>query len=91
MVQCLVSRYRKLEIHMDDSPLLPSPPLRSILCVVRRFRTVPEQPHMIRFIFACYLLLFCLGLGMFAQVGKGQQPPAAPPTIDSEYRKFDEL
>jgi len=46
---------------------------------------------MIRFIFACYLLLFCLGLGMFGQVAKGQQPPAAPPAIDSEYRKFDEL
>ena len=46
---------------------------------------------MIRFIFACYLLLFCLGLGMFGQVAKGQQPPAAPSAIDSEYRKFDEL
>jgi pimeloyl-ACP methyl ester carboxylesterase len=46
---------------------------------------------MIRFIFACYLLLFCLGLEMFGQVAKGQQPPAAPPAIDSEYRKFDDL
>jgi pimeloyl-ACP methyl ester carboxylesterase len=46
---------------------------------------------MIRFIFACYLLPLCLGLGMFGQVAKGQQPPAAPPAIDSEYRKFDEL
>jgi pimeloyl-ACP methyl ester carboxylesterase len=46
---------------------------------------------MIRFIFACYLLLFCLGLGMFGQVAKGQQPPAAPPAIDSEYHKFDDL
>src|SRR5713101_3081146 len=46
---------------------------------------------MIRFIFACCLLLFCLGLGMFGQVAKSQQPPAAPLAIDSEYRKFDEL
>ncbi len=46
---------------------------------------------MIRLIFACYLLLFCLGLGMFGQVAKGQQPPAAPSAIDSEYRKFEEL
>jgi len=28
---------------------------------------------------------------MFGQVAKGQQPPAAPSAIDSEYRKFDEL
>lgn len=46
---------------------------------------------MIRFIFACYLLLFCLLLGMFGQVAKGQQALAAQPAIDSEYRKFDEL
>ena len=46
---------------------------------------------MIRFIFACYLLLFCLALGMLGQVAKCQQPPAAPSAIDSEYRKFDEL
>ena len=33
--------------HVDyfpDSLLLPSPPSRSILCRVRRFRMVPEQP-----------------------------------------------
>ena len=46
---------------------------------------------MIRSIFACYLLPFCSVLGMFGQVAKGQQPPAAPPAVDSEYRKFDEL
>jgi len=46
---------------------------------------------MIRCIFACYLSLFCLFRGTFGQVAKGQQPPAAPPSIDSEYRKFDDL
>jgi pimeloyl-ACP methyl ester carboxylesterase len=46
---------------------------------------------MIRCIFAYYLSLFCLCLGMFAQVAKGQQLPAVPPAIDSEYRKFDDL
>ncbi len=52
---------------------------------------VPEQPHMIRCIFACYLSLFGVCLGMFGQVAKGQQVPAAPPAIDSEYRKFEDL
>jgi len=28
---------------------------------------------------------------MFGQAAKGQQPPAAPPAIDSGYRKFDDL
>ncbi len=46
---------------------------------------------MIRYIFACCLSLFCLCLGMFGQAAKGQQPPAAPPAIDSGYRKFDDL
>jgi len=46
---------------------------------------------MIRCIFACYLSLFCLSRGTFGQVAKGQQPPPAPPAIDSEYRKFDDL
>ncbi len=46
---------------------------------------------MIRCIFACYLSLFCLCLGTFGQVAKGQQLPAVPPAIDSEYRKFATL
>ncbi|HXM94715.1 MAG TPA: alpha/beta hydrolase [Candidatus Dormibacteraeota bacterium] len=46
---------------------------------------------MTRCIFACYLSLFCLCRGTFGQVAKGQQPPAATPAIDSEYRKFDDL
>src|ERR1700682_4624033 len=46
---------------------------------------------MTRCIFACYLSLFCLCRGTFGQVAKGQQPPAATPAIDSEYRKFDSL
>jgi pimeloyl-ACP methyl ester carboxylesterase len=46
---------------------------------------------MIRFIFACYLSLFRLGPGTFDDVAQGQQPPAAPPGIDSEYRKFEDL
>lgn len=46
---------------------------------------------MIRCIFACHVSLFCLCGGTFGQVAKGQQPPAARPAIDSEYRKFDEL
>jgi pimeloyl-ACP methyl ester carboxylesterase len=45
---------------------------------------------MIRCIFACYLSLFCLCRGTFAQVAKDQQLPAAPPAIDSEYRKLDD-
>lgn len=46
---------------------------------------------MIRHIFACYLSLFCLCLGMFGPVATGQQLPATPPAIDPEYRKFDDL
>lgn len=46
---------------------------------------------MTRYIFACCLLLVCLCLGMFGQVAKSQQPPAAPPGIDSEYRKLEDL
>jgi hypothetical protein len=46
---------------------------------------------MTRYIFACYLSLFCLCHGAFGQVANGQQPPAAPSAIDSEYRKFDSL
>ena len=46
---------------------------------------------MTRYIFACYLSLFCLCHGTFGQVVNGQQPPAAPSAIDSEYRKFDDL
>jgi len=52
---------------------------------------VEEQPRMIRWIFACYLSLLCLCCGTFGQVVNGQQPPAAAPAIDSEYRKFDDL
>jgi pimeloyl-ACP methyl ester carboxylesterase len=39
----------------------------------------------------CYFAFLCLFLGMFAEVAEGQQPPAAPPPMDSEYRKFEEL
>jgi hypothetical protein len=46
---------------------------------------------MIRCSFVCHISLLCLPLGMFGQVAKGQQPPAAPPAMDSEYRKFDDL
>ena len=46
---------------------------------------------MIGCIFVRYLSLFCLCLGIFGQVAEGQQPPAAPPGIDSEYRQFDDL
>jgi pimeloyl-ACP methyl ester carboxylesterase len=46
---------------------------------------------MIRCVFVCYLSLFCLCLGMFGQVAEGQQPPAAGPALDSEYRKFDDV
>ena len=41
---------------------------------------------------ACCLALFCLGGDVFGQAVKDQaQPPAAPSTIDSKYRKLDEL
>jgi len=46
---------------------------------------------MFRGIFACCLALFCLGRGTFGQSVKSQQPPAAAPAIDSEYRKLDDL
>src|SRR5271170_4055523 len=46
---------------------------------------------MTRYIFACYLALFCLCHGAFGQVVNGQQPAAAPSAIDSEYRKFEDL
>jgi hypothetical protein len=46
---------------------------------------------MIRCSFVCHISLLCPPLGMFGQVAKGQQPPAAPPAMDSEYRKFDDL
>jgi pimeloyl-ACP methyl ester carboxylesterase len=46
---------------------------------------------MIRFIFACYLLLLCLCRGTLGQVASGQQAAAASQAIDSEYRKFDGL
>lgn len=46
---------------------------------------------MTRYILACYLSLLCLCHGTFGQIAKGQQPPAAPSAIDSEYRKFDDL
>jgi hypothetical protein len=35
--------------------------------------------------------LFCLCLGIFGRIAKGQQLPAAAPAIDSEYRKFEDL
>lgn len=46
---------------------------------------------MIRCIFASCLSLFGLCPGMFGQAAKGQQPPATPPGVDSEYRKFENL
>ena len=46
---------------------------------------------MFRGILACCLALFCLDRGTFGQPSKSQQPPAVPPALDSEYRKFDEL
>jgi pimeloyl-ACP methyl ester carboxylesterase len=46
---------------------------------------------MTRYILACCLSLLCLCHGTFGQVAKGQQPPAAPSAIDSEYRKLDDL
>ena len=46
---------------------------------------------MIRCTVACYLSLFGLCFGMFGQVAKGQQSPAAPSASDSEYRTFDNL
>lgn len=45
---------------------------------------------MIRCIFASYLSLFCLCLGMFGQVARDQKPPAAPAGVDSEYRELDQ-
>jgi hypothetical protein len=51
---------------------------------------LPEHAHIIRSIFSCYLSL-CLCLGAFGQVAKDQQPPVAPPALDSEYHKFDDL
>jgi hypothetical protein len=74
-------------------PSLGFPPLRTILCGIRRISDVPAQPRMIRCIFVCYLSLICLCLGMFGQVAEGQQPSAAAPVpaLDSEYRKFDDV
>jgi pimeloyl-ACP methyl ester carboxylesterase len=46
---------------------------------------------MIRCIFACCLSLVCVCLGTFGQVAKDKQPSAAPPSIESEYRKLDDL
>jgi pimeloyl-ACP methyl ester carboxylesterase len=46
---------------------------------------------MTRSIFACYVSLFCLSHGTLGQVVNGRELPAAPPAIDSEYRKFDDL
>ncbi len=46
---------------------------------------------MIRCIFACCLSLFCLCPRTFGQVASGQQKPAAPLSVDSEYRKFEDL
>jgi pimeloyl-ACP methyl ester carboxylesterase len=46
---------------------------------------------MTRYILACCLSLLCLCHGTFGQVAQGQQPPAAPSAIDSEYRKLDDL
>jgi len=46
---------------------------------------------MTRYILAFYLSLLCLCHGAFGQVARGQQSPAAPSAIDSEYRKFDDL
>jgi pimeloyl-ACP methyl ester carboxylesterase len=45
---------------------------------------------MTRYIFACYLSLFCLCPGTLGQVAADQQPPATPPGVDYEYRKFDQ-
>jgi len=46
---------------------------------------------MIRWIFPCYLSLFCFCSGTFGQAGKDQQPTSTPPSVDTEYRKFDDL
>ncbi len=46
---------------------------------------------MFRGIVACCLALFCPDPGTFGQLGKSQQPPAAAPAIDPEYRKLDDL
>ena len=46
---------------------------------------------MIRWIFACYLSIFCAVPVTLGQVAKAQQPPAALPAMDSEYRKLDDL
>src|SRR5260370_23303150 len=60
-------------------------------CWYQEISVLPEQPRMIRFIFACYFSLFCLCRGTFGQVASGQQAAAASQAIDPEYRKFDGL
>lgn len=45
---------------------------------------------MFRAIFVCCVVLACLGCGRVGEAGKGQ-PPAAAPTSDEEYRKFEEV
>ena len=42
-------------------------------------------------IIACSLALLCLGRVTFGQAAKDSQLPAIPPTIDTEYRKFEGL
>ncbi len=46
---------------------------------------------MIRWIFPCYFSLFCFCSGTFGQAGKDQQPTSTPPSVDTEYRKFEDL
>ena len=46
---------------------------------------------MIRCIFVLCVSVFCPCSGILGQVAEGQQPPAAYPGIDSEYRKLEDL
>src|SRR5215472_12607401 len=51
---------------------------------------VQQEQRLMRHIFVCCLLFCCLNPGPFAQTRNESQPPASPPSIDSEYRRLDE-